>query len=81
MTEGLASSRRVIGVKQSRRAIADGAAKTAYVASDADDSIRLPLLSLCGEAGVPVIAVETMGELGAACGIEVGASVAVVLKD
>ena len=75
-----ASAKPVVGIKQSRRAVVDGAAKTAYVAADADPDITQPFEKLCKENGVEVVCADTMEELGRACGINVGAAVAVVLK-
>lgn len=80
MTFEINGGRRVIGVKQSKRAILEGTAKTVYVADDSEERIRLPIIDLCGESAVPVVNVPTMDELGKACGIDVGAAVAVVLK-
>ena len=70
----------LVGVKQSRRALKDGLVKTAYLAQDVEDSVRIPLEELCAEQGVSVEWVSTMQELGASCGISVGAAVAVVLR-
>ena len=70
----------LVGVKQSRRALKDGLVKTAYLARDVEDNVRIPLEELCRAQGVPVEWVSTMQELGGACGISVGAAVAVVLR-
>lgn len=79
MTE-LASSKRVVGVKQSRRAIQDGRAAKAYFACDADPAITAPLQEACRAQGIPVDSSCTMAQLGQACQITVGASVAVLLR-
>ena len=52
-----------------------------YVAKDADERVTDNLLELCREKGVEVIGVESMNELGKACGIHVKAAAAAVLKD
>ncbi len=70
----------IVGIKQSRRAVSDGIAQKAYVAQDADPDIMGPFCSLCKECGVEVVEVDTMEELGRACGINVGAAVAVLPK-
>lgn len=75
-----ASAKSIVGIKQSRRAVQDGIAKVAYIASDADPDITEPFEKLCKENGVEVVFAETMEELGLACGINVGAAVAVLLK-
>ena len=76
MITGLNGS--IIGLKESTRAVKAGKAKTAYVAEDADAHVRLPFIDACREHGVPIRFVPTCRELGAACGIEVGAAVAVI---
>ena len=70
---------RVIGVKQSRRAIRDGLAREVFLASDADPELTGPLYELCRQGDIPVTTQFTMRELGQAAGIQVGAAVAVVL--
>jgi len=76
----LQGKRKTVGRKQSQRAILDGRAETIYLADNADDRIRQDMQRLCEEAGVPVVSVETMEALGKACGIQVGAAVAALLK-
>ena len=79
MLTELASQEKVIGVKQSRKAIREGRAKRVYLACDADPAITDPLAESCAEAGIPVEDGCTMAQLGHACRITVGASVVVVL--
>lgn len=80
MLAEFASSNKVVGVKQSRKAIREGRALRVYIACDADPAITSPLSSLCAEQKIPVERENTMAQLGTACGIPVGASVAVVLR-
>ena len=75
----LASQEKVIGVKQSRKAIRDGRAKRVFVACDADPAITDPVAESCQESGIPVEDGYTMAQLGHACRITVGASVVAVL--
>ena len=79
MITELASQDKVIGVKQSRKAIRDGRAKRVYVACDADPVITEPVAQSCTEAGIPMESSHTMAQLGQACRITVGASVVAVL--
>lgn len=74
------SEKRVVGVKQSRKAIREGRARRVYLASDADPALTGPIAAECAAAGIPVETGRTMAQLGRACGIAVGASVAVELK-
>lgn len=70
---------KVAGVKQTRRALQDGRAKELFLARDADPGLTEPLARLAGERGIPVQWVDSMRELGRACGIAVGAAVAAAL--
>ena len=79
MLTELASQEKVIGVKQSRKAIREGRAKRVYLACDADPAITDPGAESCAEAGIPVDGDYTMAQLGHTCQISVGASVVVVL--
>ena len=71
---------KVIGVKQSRRAIRDGLAQQVFLAADADPALTGPLAEQCLSLGVPVENGCTMRELGQAAGIQVGAAVVTLLK-
>ena len=81
MITELASQDKVIGVKQSRKAIRDGRARRVFVACDADPAITDPVADGCISAGIPVETEYTMAQLGKACRITVGASVVVVLQE
>ncbi|MGI5970237.1 MAG: ribosomal L7Ae/L30e/S12e/Gadd45 family protein [Oscillospiraceae bacterium] len=72
--------KRVIGLKQSRRAILEGRAAEVIIASDIDPHIRDQIISLCREASVAISHGGTKSELGAKHGIEVGASIVTELK-
>ena len=76
----LKSANRVIGIKQATKAVKRGNVQNVFVADDANDRVVDPLKTLCQEVEIPVEHVETMKELGQACGIEVGAAAVAVLK-
>ena len=80
MLTELASQEKVIGVKQSRKAIRDGCAQRVYLAKDADPAITRPVAESCAERGIPVENGFTLDQLGQACRIAVGASVVAILK-
>ena len=71
---------KVVGLKQTRKAVKEGNAKLVYIADDADLSVTAPLEELCKEAGVLVTRVPSMAQLGAACNIEVKAATVAVLS-
>lgn len=68
----------LVGLKQALRALGGGNALKVFLAEDCDDNIRTSVQNAASEADVPVIYVKTMRELGRMCGIEVGASCAVI---
>ena len=73
----LASREKVIGVKQSARAIRDGRAQRVFLACDADELVLEPIRSACGS--LPVEEGYTMAQLGRACGIDVPTAAAALL--
>ena len=77
----LASDHKVIGVKQSRKAIREGRARCVFLACDADPVITEPIADSCAEQGIPVIEEHSMAQLGQACHITVGAAVVALLGD
>lgn len=80
MLSELSQAAKVVGVKQSKKAIREGIAKTVFVADDAEQRVIRPIRELCCEQGVPLSEVPTMVELGDAAGIDVGAAVVTLLK-
>ena len=80
MISKLKTDAKVVGIKQSRKAVLEGNALCVFLADDADPCVTGPLEDLCGERRVPVEHVPGMRALGSACGISVGAAVAALLK-
>ncbi|MDO4175310.1 MAG: ribosomal L7Ae/L30e/S12e/Gadd45 family protein [Eubacteriales bacterium] len=79
MLSQLASSAKVVGVKQSKKVIRDGSAKAVFIAADAERRITGPIYELCEQQNVEVTEVPSMKELGSAVGIAVGAAVVTIL--
>jgi len=71
MLEKLNDSLKVVGTRRLLRAIAAGEISVAYIARDADLYIVRQVRQACNEAGVRMVEVDTMKELGQACGVEV----------
>lgn len=71
----------IIGTKQTTRTVELGKASEVLVAKDADPRITLKIISLCKKMGIKVTYVDTMKQLGKACGIEVGAAMAAVANE
>ena len=80
MLSELRTAHKVIGVKQSKTAIRDGAAAEGYVALDAEKRVVGPIYELCSETDTRITEITTMAELGDAAGIDVGAAVVTVLR-
>ena len=81
MIQELSGSSKVVGAKQVKRALRDGRAVRLFMAMDADPRLLQPLVQEAVNRQVPVSQVPTMKELGASCGIAVGAAVAVLTKE
>ncbi len=79
MPSRLSGGKKQVGVKQSRRALKNNEASVLYLAEDAENRVKTPLIDMC-TPDVEIVNVRTMAELGAYCGIEVGAAAAVLLK-
>ena len=71
MIEKLNDGLKVVGTRRLLRAIGAGEIATAYIARDADLYIVRQVRQACNDAGVRMVEVETMKELGQACGVEV----------
>jgi len=78
--ERLRTEEKVVGLKQSKKAISADKAKVVFVARDADMHVVFPLERLCEEKGIEIVYVNNMKELAKACHVEVETAVAVLLK-
>ena len=76
----LTAKGKVVGLKQTRRALVQGAAAHVYLACDADPRLTEPMEALCQAAGVAVVTDYTMAQLGRACSIAVGTAAAAALE-
>lgn len=81
MMQELSGPNKVVGAKQVKRALRDGRAARLYIAVDADPRLLQPLVQEAVNRQVPVTQAPSMKELGASCGIAVGAAVAVLTKE
>ena len=71
MLEKLKNAQKVVGTRRLLRSIQNGEIEEAYVARDADLFILRQVREACSAAGVRMVEVDTMKELGQACGVEV----------
>ena len=72
--------KKVIGVKQSIKAIKDGKGTVLYVAKDAERKIIIPLVEIALRNEIKVIEIDTMRDLGKMCGIDVKSSATLILE-
>ncbi len=71
---------KVVGVKQSKKAILSGRALSVLLADDADPLLTESIEALCRQNRVAVERGHTMQELGALGDISVGAAVVTLLQ-
>ncbi len=71
---------RTVGTKQTLKALQKGQASVVFVAKDADERVVRDVLRLCHEKDVEIVYAGSMAKLGQACGIQVGAATAAILK-
>lgn len=69
-----------IGIKQSLKAIANGKALVLYIAEDAEQHVVRSIVEKAESQQIPIVYIKTMVLLGKACGIDVGAATAVIVK-
>jgi len=70
-----------VGTKQTTKMVELGKAQEVFVAKDADPKLTAKIVNLCKKMGVKVTYVDSMRQLGKACGIEVGAAMAAAVND
>ncbi len=80
MLDELKTAKVVVGVKQSIKAVKSDEVKKVFIARDADERVTNNLKEVCEEKTIAIHYVDTMKDLGKACGIDVGAAVAVIIK-
>ena len=74
------AAKRTVGVKQTEKAVLKKTAECVYIACDADERVTVKLAGLCRDGGVATVCTETMADIGKACGINVKAAAAGILK-
>jgi large subunit ribosomal protein L7A len=72
---------KVVGAKQTLKAIEKGEALHVFVAEDAEDKVVKPVLAVCEIKGIEPHYIETMLKLGKMCGIKVKAAVAAIIEE
>lgn len=80
MLTNLKDTKKVVGIKQARRAINNDEVQAIYIAEDAEPKVVQDIINLCNEKSIEIIYVSSMKELGKACGIDVNAAVAAIIS-
>ncbi|HEY5537295.1 MAG TPA: ribosomal L7Ae/L30e/S12e/Gadd45 family protein [Acetobacterium sp.] len=71
---------KVIGTKQTLKAVKEGKALKVFLAEDTDEHIKKSIIDCCNDYNVTVERVETKIGLGRAGGIDRGAAVITIVK-
>jgi large subunit ribosomal protein L7A len=72
---------KIVGLKQTLRAMQQGKVKMVYVAGDIEEHVLRKISDACHETDVPLTKLNyCQRELGKFCQIEVGAAVVALLK-
>ena len=68
------------GFKEVLKSVEKNLSQKVFIAEDVSSSMKDKLTNAAEVAGCDVLYIETMKDLGAMCGIDVGASCACILK-
>lgn len=72
---------KVVGTKQTKKALEEGDVSQLYIAKDADKLRIQDVLRLAETKRVPVLYVESMDELGKACDVKVRTATAALITN
>jgi len=70
-----------VGTKQTTKAVENGTAAKVFVARDADPKLTGKIAALAKKHNVELVYVDSMKQLGKACGIDVGAAMAAIVNE
>ena len=70
---------KVVGLKQTNRALAEGTAAKVIIARDADKKLAAPVIEKCEQDGIEVEFAESKAVLGERAGIDVAAAFITIL--
>ncbi|PYZ95663.1 50S ribosomal protein L7ae-like protein [Alteribacter lacisalsi] len=74
------ANERIVGTKQTLKALEEQQVKELIIADDADHSVLSRVLAEAENQGIPVQTVDSMKKLGKACGIDVSAAIVAIKK-
>ncbi|MGB9716164.1 MAG: ribosomal L7Ae/L30e/S12e/Gadd45 family protein [Thermodesulfovibrionales bacterium] len=76
MSEKDCPSKRVVGAKQTLKALNNCNVQQVYIAKDAEEHVTQRIKEFCENNSIKIIYIDTMEQLGVMCGIDVKAAVA-----
>ncbi|QUH31964.1 ribosomal L7Ae/L30e/S12e/Gadd45 family protein [Vallitalea guaymasensis] len=76
----LKTNSKVIGMKQTLKALENEEVEVLYVAKDAQDEVTTRHIELAASQQIPVVYIDTMEELGSVCDVEVKTATAALIK-
>lgn len=80
MISELKTHNKIVGAKQVKRALDTSVIQAVFIADDAESKVTSDIEKLCISKQIQIIHVDTMKNLGKACGIDINAAVAALLK-
>ncbi|WP_067621077.1 ribosomal L7Ae/L30e/S12e/Gadd45 family protein [Alicyclobacillus acidiphilus] len=77
------AKKKTIGTNQTLKVLKQSGERVlcVYIARDAESRVTDPVIHLASRQGIEIEWVDTMKQLGKACGIEVGAATASIVAD
>ncbi len=80
MESELSFNKKIVGIRQSLKALKDKKVLKAFIAKDANLRFVGEFINLCNEELIEIVYVESKQYLGEICGIERAATVACLVK-
>ncbi len=74
------AERKVIGVKQTLKALENNDVSEVFIATDADPKVLLKVIHLAESKNIPIIKLHSMKKMGRACGIDVSAATVAIVN-
>jgi large subunit ribosomal protein L7A len=73
--------RKTVGAKQTMKAVEKERVKLLYIAKDAERHVTEPIIKICESKNIPFVKVDSMKNLGKACGIDVRCAIAAIIEE
>ncbi|MFO8059725.1 MAG: ribosomal L7Ae/L30e/S12e/Gadd45 family protein [Bacillota bacterium] len=74
------ASEKAVGTRETRKALDEDRVVKVFIARDAEEYVVRPVIDVSQQRGLDIVYVDSMSELGKACGISVGAASAGILR-